>query len=75
MRVGSGTGPRTWAPVRLRGVYDLARRGIEDAMVVGFEPDANILALHFPGIRSQKSVVRIKLNPAGCFCSSASSDY
>jgi hypothetical protein len=49
MRVGSGTGPLTWAPVRFGGVYDLAGRTIEYTMVEGFEPDANILFLHLLG--------------------------
>src|SRR5205085_8158311 len=31
----------------LGGVHDLARRRIENPMVEGFEPDADVLTLHF----------------------------
>ena len=44
--VGSGTGPTTLAPVRMTVSYDLARRGINGLMVVGLEPDADLLSRH-----------------------------
>src|SRR6202012_3635037 len=50
----------------LGGVDDLARRIVEDPVVEGFQPDAEILTLHWvlPSIRSGSYLIILATTPA-----------
>ena len=47
MRVGSGIGPWTMAPVCWAVSHDLVGGAVEDLVVVGFHPDADAFAGKF----------------------------